>query len=324
MTNPLLELRRRRPGGLARLRRPQVPRGRRAAEAGRRGRADRRHLQPVDLRKGDGRRATPMTPRSRRRWRRGDPDAATTLYERLAIDDIQAAADTFRPVYDRLGGEDGYVSLEVSPYLADDTEATIAEARRLWRGGRPAEPDDQDARAPRAGVPAIRQLIGEGINVNVTLLFALDAYQAVAEALRRRAGGAQAARRRRLARSPASPASSSAASTPRSTRRSTRGWRPATRDGRGAEGAARQGRDRQRQDGLPALSRADRRRRAGRRWPPRARSRSGCSGRRPAPRTRPIPTRSTSTTLIGPDTVNTMPPKTMDAFRDHGTRRRRR
>jgi transaldolase/glucose-6-phosphate isomerase len=103
------------------------------------------------------------------------------LYEKLAISDIQAAADVFRPLYDRLGGADGYVSLEVSPYLGMDTEGTIAEARRLWRA---VDRPNVMIKVPgtKPGVPAIRQLIGEGINVNVTLLFGLDAYQAVADA----------------------------------------------------------------------------------------------------------------------------------------------
>ena len=103
------------------------------------------------------------------------------LYEQLAIADIQGAADQFRPVYDRLNRQDGYVSLEVSPYLAMDTEATIAEARRLWRA---VDRPNLMIKVPgtKAGVPAIRQLIGEGINVNVILLFAVDAYLDVAEA----------------------------------------------------------------------------------------------------------------------------------------------
>ncbi|MGH7025170.1 MAG: bifunctional transaldolase/phosoglucose isomerase, partial [Caulobacteraceae bacterium] len=108
-------------------------------------------------------------------------DEIMGLYERLAIADIQGAADTFRPVYDALGRRDGYVSLEVSPYLAMDTEATIREARRLWKAvDRPNLMIKVPGTAP--GVPAIRTLIGEGINVNVTLLFAIDAYLAVAEA----------------------------------------------------------------------------------------------------------------------------------------------
>lgn len=111
---------------------------------------------------------------------RGDLEAGA-LYETLAIADIQAAADQFRPVYDRLAGEDGYVSLEVSPYLAMDTEATVAEARRLWRAvDRPNVMIKVPGTDP--GTPAIRRLIGEGVNINVTLLFGLDAYLAVADA----------------------------------------------------------------------------------------------------------------------------------------------
>jgi transaldolase len=100
------------------------------------------------------------------------------IYEALAMADIGAAADLLRPVYDRTGGVDGYVSLEVSPHLAHDTARTIADARRLFAAlGRPnimikvpATPE---------GIPAIRELIGSGINVNVTLIFALDVYDAV-------------------------------------------------------------------------------------------------------------------------------------------------
>lgn len=110
----------------------------------------------------------------------GDLDAAD-LFERLAIEDIQTAADVLRPVYDRTGGVDGYISLEVSPYLAMKTDETIAEARRLWTlVDRPNLMVKVPGTAP--GVPAIRQLISEGININVTLLFSNDAYKAVAEA----------------------------------------------------------------------------------------------------------------------------------------------
>ena len=103
------------------------------------------------------------------------------LYEQLAIADIQAATDIFRPTWDRLHGLDGYVSLEVSPYLAMDTHGTVAEARRLWAA---VDRPNVMIKVPgtKAGVPAIRTLIGEGINVNVTLLFGIDAYLAVAEA----------------------------------------------------------------------------------------------------------------------------------------------
>jgi transaldolase / glucose-6-phosphate isomerase len=106
---------------------------------------------------------------------------AKAFYERLAIKDIQAAADLLRPVYDRTRKRDGYVSLEVSPLLAHDTEGTIDEARRLWKTV--ARPNVMiKVPATAAGIPAIEQLIGEAINVNVTLLFSQDAYERVAEA----------------------------------------------------------------------------------------------------------------------------------------------
>jgi len=103
------------------------------------------------------------------------------LYEQLAVSDIQSAADHFRATWDRLKGADGFVSLEVSPKLADDTAGTVAEARRLWKAvNRP----NLMIKVPgtKAGTPAIRQLISEGINVNVTLLFGIQAYLDVAEA----------------------------------------------------------------------------------------------------------------------------------------------
>jgi transaldolase len=96
---------------------------------------------------------------------------AKGVYERLAMRDIQDAADILRPVYDRTGGRDGFVSLEVSPFLANETKATIEEARRLWK--EVARPNLM-VKVPgtAAGIPAIEQLISEGININVTLLFA--------------------------------------------------------------------------------------------------------------------------------------------------------
>jgi transaldolase len=113
---------------------------------------------------------------------KANPDAPTIdRYEHLAILDIQSAADTLRPVYDRLDAKDGYVSLEVSPYIANDTDATIAEAKKLWAAvGRP----NVMIKIPGtpAGVPAIAATIDSGINVNVTLLFSQNAYQSVAEA----------------------------------------------------------------------------------------------------------------------------------------------
>jgi transaldolase / glucose-6-phosphate isomerase len=112
--------------------------------------------------------------------RERDLDAGA-LYERLAVEDIQMAADALRPVYDAAGGRDGFVSIEVSPYLAMDTAATIAEARRLWRE---IDRDNLMIKVPAtaAGLPPIQQLTGEGVNVNITLLFSRKIYDAVAEA----------------------------------------------------------------------------------------------------------------------------------------------
>jgi transaldolase/glucose-6-phosphate isomerase len=110
----------------------------------------------------------------------GDFDIMT-LYERLAIEDIQHAADVLRPAYEATKRADGYVSLEVSPYLAMSTEATVAEARRLSNA---VSRDNVMIKVPatKPGLPAIRQLIGEGINVNITLLFSQQVYEEVVEA----------------------------------------------------------------------------------------------------------------------------------------------
>jgi transaldolase / glucose-6-phosphate isomerase len=110
----------------------------------------------------------------------GDFDIMT-LYERLAIEDIQHAADVLRPTYEATKRADGYVSLEVSPYLAMSTEATVAEARRLSNA---VSRDNVMIKVPatKPGLPAIRQLIGEGINVNITLLFSQQVYEEVVEA----------------------------------------------------------------------------------------------------------------------------------------------
>jgi transaldolase/glucose-6-phosphate isomerase len=103
------------------------------------------------------------------------------IYERLAIEDIQMAADVLAPVYQRTDGRDGYVSLEVSPELAHDTQATVEEARRLHEAV--ARPNVLiKVPATPEGIPAIEQLIAEGISVNVTLLFAVSAYEAVVNA----------------------------------------------------------------------------------------------------------------------------------------------
>jgi transaldolase len=110
----------------------------------------------------------------------GDLDAKA-VYETLAIHDIQAAADLLRPVYERASRRDGYVSLEVSPVAARDERATLEEARRLWRAVGRENVMIKVPGTPEA-VPAIRRLLAEGVNVNVTLLFAREAYRRVADA----------------------------------------------------------------------------------------------------------------------------------------------
>lgn len=106
---------------------------------------------------------------------------AMALYEKIAIRDVQDATDIFKPVHAETKGRDGYVSLEVSPNLAFDTKATIEEARRLWKTvNRPNVMIKIPA--TREGIPAIRQALEEGININITLLFAQSAYEQVAEA----------------------------------------------------------------------------------------------------------------------------------------------
>ena len=106
---------------------------------------------------------------------------AKGVYEKIAIRDVQDATDIFKPVYQQTKRRDGYVSLEVSPFLANDTQGTIDEARRLWKSvGR----ENVMIKVPgtKEGLPAIRQLLEEGININITLLFAQSVYEEVAEA----------------------------------------------------------------------------------------------------------------------------------------------
>ena len=106
---------------------------------------------------------------------------AEKIFWHLAIEDIQEACDLFRPLYDETKGGDGYVSLEVSPYLANETEATAKQAKELWeRVNRP----NLMVKIPatKAGIPAIRQTIAAGINVNVTLIFSLERYAEVMDA----------------------------------------------------------------------------------------------------------------------------------------------
>lgn len=113
---------------------------------------------------------------------RRHPEAtAVEVYEELAVTDIQAAADVLRPVYDTSDGSDGFVSLEVAPDLAHDTMGTIADARRLWAW---VDRPNLMIKVPATteGIPAIEALIADGINVNATLMFSMDDYEAVAQA----------------------------------------------------------------------------------------------------------------------------------------------
>lgn len=131
---------------------------------------------------------------SLKRFLANSDHSVSAIYEHLALADIRAAADVLRPTYDQTRCRDGYISLECSPYLANDTEATIKEAMRLWTAvGRP----NLMIKVPAtpAGIPAIRTLIGRGLNINITLLFSVKVYEQVAEAYLsgledlRRAGG---------------------------------------------------------------------------------------------------------------------------------------
>jgi transaldolase/glucose-6-phosphate isomerase len=112
--------------------------------------------------------------------KQGDRSVAD-LFEAVAVEDIQNAADVLRGVYDETSGGDGFVSLEVSPYLANDTRGTIAEAQRLWKD---VKRKNLMVKVPatQEGLPAIEALIGEGISINITLLFSQAVYRQVAEA----------------------------------------------------------------------------------------------------------------------------------------------
>ena len=110
-----------------------------------------------------------------------DGSSAEVVFERIAVEDVRDAADILLPVYESLSYRDGFVSIEVNPHLAHDTDGTIAEARRLWEA---VDRPNVMIKVPGTpeGVPAIRTLISEGVNVNVTLLFSIDAYVAAANA----------------------------------------------------------------------------------------------------------------------------------------------
>ncbi len=107
--------------------------------------------------------------------------SAQEIYEALAMTDVRTVADLLRPTYERTNGQDGFVSIEVSPYLAQNTEGTLKEVRRFWET---IDRPNLMVKIPStsAGIPAIRQALAEGININITLIFSLDNYRQVAEA----------------------------------------------------------------------------------------------------------------------------------------------
>jgi transaldolase/glucose-6-phosphate isomerase len=246
-----------------------------------------------------------------------DGDATTsTIYETEAVADIRSAADLLRPVYDRLDARDGYVSLEVSPYAANDTEVTISEARRLWQL---VDRPNLMVKVPGtpAGVPAIRQLIEDGINVNVTLLFSIDAYEKVAEAY---LAGLEA----RAAKGEAIDRIASVASFFVSRIDTQIDKKIDDRLGKNDPEADRLKALR----GKVAIANAKLAYQsflatsASERW--QALAAKGAKPQRllwasTGTKDAAYPDTLYIDSLIGPDTVNTMPPKTMDGFRDHGT-----
>ncbi|MEA2853254.1 MAG: transaldolase / glucose-6-phosphate isomerase, partial [Rhodospirillaceae bacterium] len=246
----------------------------------------------------------------------GDFDVMA-LYERLAIEDIRHAADVLRPVFEATKRADGYVSLEVSPYLAMSTQATVAEARRLWR--EVARPNVMiKVPATSAGLPAIRQLIADGININITLLFSQQVYEQVVEAYL--AGLEQLAAQGGDPGRVASVASFFVSRIDVAVDKliDERLAQSGAADERAALGAIK---------GKVAIANAKlayqryKRLFAGARWE---------KLRAKGARVQRLLWASTGTKnkhysdvlyveeLIAPDTVNTMPPATMDAFRDHG------
>lgn len=246
---------------------------------------------------------------------------ALDLYERLAVSDIQAAADLFRPVYDGLGGLDGYASIEVSPRHALDAEATILEAQRLWRA---VDRPNVMVKAPATerGLRAIRHLIGEGINVNVTLLFGIDMYLAVAEA---HLAGLEALRASGGDVSAVHGVASFFVS--RIDTQIDKAIDARLKTATGEEAAALR-----RVRGKVAIANAKIAFQhylelvATPRW--RALASLGASPQRllwasTGVKNPDYPDTLYIDELIGPDTISTMPPKTLDAFRDHGSVRAR-
>jgi transaldolase len=236
------------------------------------------------------------------------------IYEQLTLADVRNAADLFRSGFKASDGRHGFVSLEVNPHLARDTEGTIEEARRLWR-----ELDHPNVliKVPATieGLPAIQQLISEGINVNVTLLFGLDRYRQVAEAY--------IAGLERMMEEGRSPSTASVASFFLSridvlvderleaiaAEGGERGAKAAALRGESAVASAKQAYRMYRE--IYAAERF--RKLAVQRARPQRLLWASTSTKNPA-----YSDVKYVEPLIGPETINTMPRKTMDAYRDHG------
>jgi transaldolase len=246
----------------------------------------------------------------------GGGKGALETYETLAVGDVQMAADVFRDVYDRTEGADGFVSLEVSPHLAYDTAGTIAEARRLWaRVDRP----NVMIKIPGTpeGLPAIEECLRQGININITLLFAVPRYEEVAWAYIR-------ALERRVAEGQPVGRLASVASFFVS-RIDTLADKWIEEKKRGASPA--QATELTALEGKAAIANA---KRAYQRFKvifgdPRFRALTAQGARVQRPLWASTSTKNPKyrdvlyvETLIGPDTVNTLPFETIDAFRDHG------
>jgi len=247
--------------------------------------------------------------------------SAGDIFDRIAVRDIQDAADTLLPVYKSTNKRDGYVSLEVSPTLARDTQGTIEEARRLWKAV--ARPNIM-IKVPGTpeGVAPVRQLTSEGLNINITLLFAQEAYKKVAEAY---IDGLEAAQKSGKDISGIASVASFFVSRIDTLADSI------IDEKLKSPGSAEQEQFLRSLHGQVAIANAKQAYRfyqqmiASPRW--KALAANGAQTQR-------LLWASTSTKnpkyrdvlyieeLIGPDTVNTVPPATMDAFRDHGTVRR--
>jgi len=247
---------------------------------------------------------------------RGGERDPERIYERLAFEDIREAADQMAGIYRETEGRDGFVSLEVAPRHAHDTGATVAEARRIWR--EVARPNLMvKVPATPAGLPAVEALIADGVNVNVTLLFSVRVYEQVARAYqagieRRAAGGGDTSRVASVASFFVSRIDTLVDALLEARAEAAGGARRERLlrlRGRAAIANAKIAYERFR----TLFSGADWDRLAGRGARVQRMLWASTSSKNPA-----YPDTLYVDELIGPDTVNTLPPATLDAFRDHG------